>query len=75
MIDKRGRPKGSVKQYAVINEEGAIEDVYGTGVSFNVYRSTGNKIPYEFVQSCYKLQTALSILNNLKPKQAKPKWL
>ena len=78
--------KEITKRYQInithLTDVGFIEDVNQDGKSFNVFRlkkplkrSAITSDFYKFVQSCYKLQTALSILNNLNPKQAKPKWL
>ncbi len=51
------------------NEAGAIEDVYGTGVSFNVYRRLEvNRIRHgtlRFYKSAYKLETAKKYLQEL----------
>ena len=74
---RRGRPKGSTKQYFHTTELGAIEDMSTPDrplTSFNVYRATGNKLrPYKFIKSCYKAATALLLLRDIEPVGAIPK--
>ena len=66
-----GRPKGSVREFLVETDLGAIEAlnmVDGVYRSFNILKRTGNKrgySPWMFYKSAYKLETAIKHLNNI----------
>ena len=65
---KRGRPKGSVRQFIVKTNHGMIEDMSPKdkpNVSFNVYRAATNKYPRKFYKSAYTLESAQRKLNEL----------
>jgi len=57
---KRGKPKGWKKQYLLENNHSAIEDVYGTGTSFNIFYRKGINFEWEFYKSAYSLESAKS---------------
>ena len=90
MMIKKGEAiaKGHRKKIHMVgfNLYGFVEDVYGTNTSFNLYRWLSPLISvadmkkktskdYAFVKSCYKRRTALRILDQLGPRQPKPKQL
>ncbi len=57
----------NTKQWNIVSKSnvGFIEDVYGTGVSFNVFSRLGTTGIAKFYKSAYKLTTAKRYLTEL----------